>query len=550
MTPRDRAQFGSEVTERPRQTDRPVLLVGFLDQGNLGLGYLTSVLRGFGYRVIVVDVESDPGEILAQARRERPLLIGFSLIFQFYVTRYQQVIRQLRRAGVGCHFTMGGHFPSLSAPETLRAVPGLDSVVKFEGELTLLELCDRLSTGQDWREAGGLVFRDQHGLVESESRHLLHRLDDLPYPARDYEAEMVLGRRAMPLLASRGCARTCSFCSIHTFYRSAPGKVVRLREPGRVVEEMRHLVDDRGVSIFLFQDDDFPVFGPVWKRWARSLLAEMHKAKLPGRAIWKINCRADAVDEQLLGEMRDAGLYLVYMGLESGDEQSLKTLDKGITVEQNLAAVATLKRLGLVFEFGFMLLDPSSTFDSVRANTRFLRQIAGDGSVAAVFCRMLPYHGTPIKETLEAEGRLRGDVTNPDYEFLDPRLDAFYAELNDIMHVSGWIHGHKALSPAINWAWNEVAILEGLFPRLPDIVAYKEDLRSLTAQSNDMLLGVVEDLADRHTDGSVPSWSPAEITERAEAFGAQLVQQRDEFVGRNTETLMASLHASGVQHVA
>ena len=59
------------------------------------------------------------------------------------------------------------------------------------------------------------------------------------------------------------------------------------------------------------------------------------------------------------------------MGLESGDEQGLKTLNKGITVEQNLAAVAVLKRLGLVFEFGFMLLDPSSSFESTRDQSAF-----------------------------------------------------------------------------------------------------------------------------------------------------------------------------------
>ena len=129
--------------------------------------------------------------------------------------------------------------------------------------------------------------------------------------------------------------------------------------------------------------------------------------------IWKINCRADAVDEQLFKEMQAAGLYLVYMGLESGDEQGLKTLNKGITVEQNLAAVATLKRLGLVFEFGFMLLDPSSSFASIRANLRFLRAITGDGCVAAVFCRMLPCDGTPIKDQLAAEDVSRATCATP-----------------------------------------------------------------------------------------------------------------------------------------
>ena len=81
----------------------------------------------------------------------------------------------------------------------------------------------------------------------------------------------------MPLLASRGCARTCSFCSIHTFYRAAPGKVVRTRKPAEVVREMRHLLRERRRRrIFLFQDDDFPLFGPVWQRWASEFVDELH----------------------------------------------------------------------------------------------------------------------------------------------------------------------------------------------------------------------------------------------------------------------------------
>jgi len=69
------------------------------------------------------------------------------------------------------------------------------------------------------------------------------------------------GFPALPLLASRGCARRCSFCSIHTFYRTARGKVVRVRAADQVVEEMCMLYDERGVRVYLFQDDDFPLWG-------------------------------------------------------------------------------------------------------------------------------------------------------------------------------------------------------------------------------------------------------------------------------------------------
>src|SRR5436190_17626477 len=354
-----------------RNTARPVMLIGFQNQGNLGLGYLAAVLRKVGYTVHVVDIEQEPQKILEISLRIDPVVIGFSLIFQFFIDRYAALLYLFRENGITCHFTMGGHFPSLSYEQTLELVPELDSIVRFEGESTLVELVDAVSQDLEWRGVHGIAFRDGEAIVTTQARALLDDLDQLPYPDRDYEPEMVLGRSIMPILASRGCARTCSFCSIHTFYRAAPGRIVRTRKPAEVVREMRMLHEEEGITIFLFQDDDFPLFGTVWRRWAGELVDELHRSGLAGKVIWKMNCRADAVDRELFIRMRDAGLYLVYMGLESGSEQGLETLHKQINVEQNIRAVEILKSIGLMFEYGFMLLDPSSTFASVRENLSF-----------------------------------------------------------------------------------------------------------------------------------------------------------------------------------
>lgn len=534
-----------------RDTRAPVVLIGFLRQGNLGLGYLAATLKKAGYRVLVLDFEQDLAALVAATRKSKPLLVGFSLIFQFYVRRFEAMARALRDAGVDAHFTIGGHFPSLSPEHTLELMPQIDSVVRFEGEFTLLELADRLSTGQDWRAIEGIALRDAALAVRSNPlRHLAHDLDTLPWPERDYEPETILGQRAMPLIASRGCARTCSFCSIHVFYRAAPGKVVRLRAPRRVVQEMHHLHHERGVRIFLFQDDDFPVFGNAWKRWTRELLAELRRADLVGRIIWKINCRADAVDPVLFAEMRDAGLYLVYMGLESGSEEGLDVLDKGLDVAENEAAVAKLKALGLMFEFGFMMFDPSTSFASIRDNVAFLRRIVGDGSAAAVFCRMLPYDGTPIKTVLAQQGRLRGDVCDPDYDFLDPRLDALYADLSELVHVAGWIHGHRALSPKINWAWNELAVMDRLFPRLAGRARYAQQLRAITRSSNELLFKLVLDVAAAHEQGGAHGWSAERLAAPCDRLLQRLAELRDAFIARNQDALMQTLQLQGLAAAA
>jgi len=524
---------------------RPVMLVGFQNQGNLGLGYLAAVLRRHGYPVQVVDIEQDPEETLRVAIELKPVLIGFSLIFQFFIDQYAALLYLLRKNGIDAHFTMGGHFPSLSYEQTLELIPELDSVVRFEGETTLIELVDAIVTGTDWRAVHGIAYRDEDGIRLTKPRALLEDLDQLPYPDRDYEPEAVLGRSIMPILASRGCARTCSFCSIHTFYRAAPGRIVRTRKPAEVVREMSLLHEEQGTTIFLFQDDDFPLFGQVWRRWANEFVDELERTGLSQKVIWKMNCRADAVDRDLFIRMRDAGLYLVYMGLESGSEQGLETLHKQITVEQNLRAVNILKSIGLMFEYGFMLLDPSSTFESIRENINFLRTILADGCLPVTFCRMLPYDGTPIKDELVRTGRLRGDVCNPDYDFLDPRIGEFYEALTNLVSLSGWIHGLKAVTLQLGWAWHEVATIERLFPVLPRMEEYKETLRTITKNSNELLLKVVEDLSYQFSDNKPATWNPEEVEQAREHFLEELLRERDAFVYANEEILLDTLQQDG-----
>jgi radical SAM superfamily enzyme YgiQ (UPF0313 family) len=220
--------------------------------------------------VVVADIERDPEELVELARSLNPLVVGLSLIFQFYIRRYAELVQRLRRAGVDSHITMGGHFASLSWEPTLELVPELDSVVRFEGEETLVELATLLRDGRDWRDLDGLALLRDGKPTTNPLHRLLPDLDSLPYPERAYEPDTILGHNVFPIVASRGCARTCSFCSIHTFYRTAPGKVVRLRRPELVADEMLHLHRERGATMFLFQDDDFPIFGAVWRSRART----------------------------------------------------------------------------------------------------------------------------------------------------------------------------------------------------------------------------------------------------------------------------------------
>ncbi len=524
---------------------RDVVLVGYQDQGNLGMGYLASCLQEHGYTVTLCEIRDGAERVAEVVQREQPLVVGFSLIFQFFLPQFRDVAVHLRRLGIGSHFTMGGHYASLCTEDALAAFPELDSIVRYEGELTLVDLLGRLRAGEEWRTTPGIAYRERGLAVESATRALVQDLDTLPFPYRPFPPEKIMGLPTLPVLASRGCARRCSFCSIHTFYRTAPGKVVRVRKPEKVIEEMLELNLDFGVRVFLFQDDDFPLWGKAGRRWATELTQRMCESGLSDRAIWKISCRAEYLEPELFTELREAGLFLVYMGIESGVESGLEILHKQLTVEQNRYGVRLLKDLGILFSYGFMLFDPSSTFDSVRDNLEFLREIVGDGSAAATFCRMLPYGGTPIRDQLEQEGRLRGDLTHPDYDFLDPRLNDYYRRLHAAARA--WLDS-DGVSHELNWAREELEVATRLTKSLVGVDAYRQALQTLIAHSNQALFVLVEESSNAYEHSEdIALLDPRHGYELCADTRTRLLKLRDAFVAENTDALMAEIQAGPIR---
>lgn len=403
-----------------------IALVGFEDQDNLGLRYLSSALRTAGHQTRIVKLGAGIASVVEQICAFRPDVVGFSLIFQYLLPAFAELIGSLRRQGLFAHFTIGGHYPSFEPGATLEAILELDSVVRFEGEETLVELTAALLSGRDWREVAGIAFRLDGAIRTSAPRIGRRDLDTLPWPDRD---DIPYERQHLPtasVLGGRGCPWVCSFCSIITFYEGNGTKGRRRRDPVQLVDEVEHLHKRRGVKVILWQDDDFLAGGRAGVRWAYAIAQECVRRGLHRSLRWKISCRSDEIRAGVLEPLVDAGLTHVYMGVESGDAGSLIRLNKHLTPDVHLRAADILRSLGLSFDFGFMLLEPWSTFATVRSNLDFLRRFVGDGAAVVCFCRTLPYAGTPIADRLAAEGRLHHADLEADYHFQDSRLDTFY----------------------------------------------------------------------------------------------------------------------------
>jgi len=467
----------------------PIALVAFQEQDNLGVGYLAAVLHRNGFDVRLLDFRLGSAEIACRVREIDPLVIGFSIIFQYHLEAFKELIEHLRRCGVESHFCAGGHYPSLRYRELMNLIPDLDSVVLFEGEHTFLELVQKLSAGEEWRDTHGLAHRGEDGPAANPLRPLEADLDVFPPPARQPSREYVLGRRYATILAGRGCVYDCAFCSIRNFYSRPPGPLKRLRRPEMVVREMELLHDERGCTIFMFQDDDFPAGGRTDREWIARFCAELASRDLGDRILWKINCRPDEIDEGVFRTMRDAGLFLVYLGIESGTDDGLRMMNKRLSVDECLSAVRRLGSLGSGYDFGFMLFDPSSTIDSVESNLRFLERLCGDGSSSITYCKMLPYAGTRIEEELRRAGRLTESSGCADYRFTDRRVDELFDWFSRVF--STWITGHQGVLNLSRWARYHAAVLSRVDADSEESIDLQLRTRELVSQSNRFFLTTV-----------------------------------------------------------
>jgi len=468
-----------------------IVFISHHEQENLGVGYLTSMLLSRGFKVENLDFQMAEDELISHIQTISPLLVGFSLIFQYHSHLVKKLARYLRNQGIDCHFTIGGHYPSLRFEDILNYIPEIDSVVRYEGEFTICELAKSIKENNNWNKIKGIAYRNKNNPISNEIRSLVENLDELPLPVRTKDNQtQILGINLDYIIASRGCVRNCSFCSVRKFYGISGGKLKRIRTAAFVVNEIKELYEKYDTKIFLFQDDDFPITGSLGRRWCLEFIRELENKEIANDILFKINCRSDEVNTELFFKLKNVGLSLVYLGIESGNQAGLDLMNKQLTVDDHIKAIKILNKLNINFEYGFMLFEPSSTFKSLKSDIKFLKKICGNGSSPVVFCKMIPYAETDIESKLLNQGRLKGTVTNPDYDFHNPRLDNYYKFLSEAFFK--WMYKPQGILSRLRWHRFEVVVLNKFSPYLKNLSDYEKTLKNIIKSFNNLFFEIVD----------------------------------------------------------
>lgn len=472
---------------------RPVVLIAFEEFDNLGTGYLCSILSKNGYETNVIDFRYSNYQILELIKKLNPVIIGFSVIFDLYIDKFRKLAGLLRRGGIKCHFTAGGHYATLRYKELFDLIPSLDSIIRFDGEYTLLELTRCIISGNDWRKIRSIVYKDQDKIISNPLLPLEKDLDKYPFPVRFPLRDYAFGKKYAAVLAGRGCIYNCSYCCLREYYRLVPGPAKRIRSPQNVTREMELLVHEKECSVFLFQDDDFPIKAGRDSEWIKAFCEDLAQKKLSDKIMLKINCRPDEIREDIIEMMKCNGLFLIFIGIEDGTDAGLKRLNKHMTVAECLNGIEILKRSGIDFDYGFMLFQPSTTFGSVNENLDFLKLICSDGSTPVMFNKLMPCFATPVEKELRKEGRLLGTRGYLDYKFHEEAMDRYYSFIFECF--SEWLNDPGGIVNLSRWARIYYSVYSRYYGLSPEISLINNRIRKAITESNKFILSTMKELA-------------------------------------------------------
>ena len=405
--------------EDPPSVEKPVLVQ---ERVQFGISYISAMLRREGHLTsLAVLTREDPEVLLREVESFDPGLVCFTGVYTEYLF-LREVVRSLKRKRPDLFTVLGGPHATLRPLDCARE-SDFDAVCVGEGEFPALELVEQLEAGKYPSNIPNLVIKRPDGSLEvNPPRPFLEDLDTLPFPDRDMWRRWLAIPDSRPsVLVGRGCPFACTYCSNHAIRRAAPGKYVRLRDPAKVVEELRDLkmrqpnvgevyleVETLGVDI----------------DWALELCEKLKdfNKELETPIFFGSNLRITPGRDysRLFQALAECNFKFINMGLESGSERIRReVLKRNYSNRDFIKAVRTAREFGLQVGIYNLVGLPTETRREFMETVKVNRICQPDWFLLSVF---FPYPGTELYETCKELGLLKGPLDH-ELERRKPVLD-------------------------------------------------------------------------------------------------------------------------------
>jgi len=371
----------------------------------LGLLQIASTVRQLKVNIKIYDLTARPElekDLFAASEDRSTLWIGFGATTPNYPA-IQRLANMLRDRSVRAPLILGG-IHATAVFEQIHNEGFWDAIALGEGEYISQEITRRIIDDEPLSNIPGLLIKDEESPT-TVIPQLIENLDDLPLPAwdlinlADYQNPpwqlIRRGKRIAPLLTSRGCPYKCGFCAAHII----SSRRIRHRSPEKVLEEANMLVKQLSVDEFQVFDDTFN----AKLSHAKGVLNTLIKNGI--RIPWKTpnGIRVDIWDREFIDLIRLSGGYQMGFGIESGDPDILRRINKPLDLDRALASISAFSSAG-ISTFGFFILGlPGETEKSIRRTIDYAKGSALDHIHVSL---AVPYPGSELYSEMVRSGRL------------------------------------------------------------------------------------------------------------------------------------------------
>lgn len=356
------------------------------------LAYAAGYAENCGYDIDLVDAAAE--EITKEAVIKRvsefaPLLavVDTSTPSIYNDTAFCE---ELKRQCPELFIVLVGTHVSALPEDSLQLNGAVDAVAIGEYDVTISELADVLAHGKKLKGIAGLCYRSPEGIVTTESRVFLQDLDRLPMVSMIYKRFLKIENYFNPnalfpmvtITTSRGCPHRCIFC---VYPQTMVGHRLRVRSVKNVVDEIEYIKNNfSSVKSIFFEDDTFAAN----KKRCIQICQEMIQRNIS--LSWTANARAD-LDLETLSIMKEAGCRSLCVGFESGDQQLLDNIRKGIAVEGSRLFMEAARKAKILVHGCFIVGLPGETRETMQKTLRLAIDLKPD---TMQFYPVMVYPGT------------------------------------------------------------------------------------------------------------------------------------------------------------
>lgn len=355
----------------------------------LNLVYVATVLKEHACRVELLDAGINRKVFDDLKKRIKQYRVVIMTTSMMTFNEDAAILADLKKKNNNLITIIFGSHPTFM-PKYCLSKDSIDIIVRREPEFIIKELIEKIEKGgEGWKNVKGIGYCQEEKIVLNDFYPFMDNLDDLPFPDRtmlpaevDYFNPVVKRIPYTTMITSRGCSGKCMFCTVPSFY----GNKIRCRSVENVMEELR-IIQRQGYKEVFFRDETFTFYKKRNKRICEKMIEENMNL------TWVCNARVGTVDKEIMMLMKKAGCHMIKLGVESGVQTILDTIEKGIDLEMTRKTFKWAHEVGIDIHAHLMLGSPGETKETVRQTIDFVKKVE---PATVTFGICTPYPGTKL----------------------------------------------------------------------------------------------------------------------------------------------------------